>query len=101
MKKFTRITTSELKPLLSADNALLLDCRQLVDYQKEHIENALHSHDQLVESLIKKSPKDRVLVIYCYHGHSSEHLAELFCNFGFNNVYSLVGGYERWKQAGL
>jgi thiosulfate sulfurtransferase len=101
MSKFQVCTVSDLKPLLSTDNALLLDCRKLLDYQVEHIENALHSHDGLVASLIKKSDKNRVLVIYCYHGHASEHLAELFCGFGFNHVYSLDGGYECWKQAEL
>lgn len=87
--------------LLATDQALLLDCRKILDYQVEHIDNALHSHDQLVETLIKKPDKNRVIVIYCYHGHSSEHLAELFGGFGFNNVYSLEGGYERYKPAGI
>jgi thiosulfate sulfurtransferase len=99
MSRFQRINVAELKPLLQTENLLLLDCRKLPDYQNEHIEQALHSHDGLVESLIKKSDKDRTLVIYCYHGHLSEHLAELFCGFGFKNVYSLVGGFESWKKA--
>lgn len=101
MNRFKVCTVSEVNPLLASENALLLDCRKLLDYQVEHIENALHSHDKLIESLIKKSDKERVIVIYCYHGHSSEHLAELFSGFGFNNVYSVEGGYERWKQAGF
>lgn len=94
-------TVSQMPTLLANPQALLLDCRKILDYQVEHIDNALHSHDQLVETLIKKSDKNRVIVIYCYHGHSSEHLAQLFGGFGFNNVYSLEGGYESYKQAGF
>jgi thiosulfate sulfurtransferase len=101
MKKFKVCTVSDMPALLATEQALLLDCRKILDYQVEHIDNALHSHDQLVETLIKKSDKNRVIVIYCYHGHSSEHLAQLFGGFGFNNVYSLEGGYERYKQAGF
>jgi len=98
---FQTIPVSELKPLLQSDDSLLLDCRKLQDYKAGHIENALHSHDALVESLIKKGDKNRTLVIYCYHGHASEHLAELFASFGFSKVYSLAGGYESWQKAGL
>ncbi len=101
MSKFQRVKAADLPALLQTHNSLLLDCRKLQDYQAEHIENALHSHDGLVESLLKKSDKNRTLVIYCYHGHSSEHLAELFCGFGFKQVYSLEGGFDSWKKAGL
>lgn len=38
------------------------------------------------------------MIIYCYHGHSSEHLAEMFADFGFKNVFSLQGGFELWQQ---
>ena len=39
------------------------------------------------------------LLIYCYHGHTSQHLAEFFSDFGFKDVYSLEGGYEAWKES--
>lgn len=99
MPRFQTVNVADAKPLLNAENTLLLDCRKVKDYQTSHIENALHAHDALVESLLKKGDKSRTLVIYCYHGHSSEHLAELFSSFGFEHVYSLAGGYESWQQA--
>lgn len=97
MSGFYRIGPSELQAQLAAPDALLLDCRKLKDYQAEHIDSALHSHDALVLSLIKQDNKNRPLVIYCYHGHSSEHLAELFVAKGFTAVFNLEGGFERWK----
>lgn len=97
MNSFKTITVANLKPLLEAEATLLLDCRKLQDYKAGHIENALHSHDALVESLIKKGDKNRTIVIYCYTGHSSEHLAELFSGFGFKHVYSVAGGIESWN----
>lgn len=100
MKKFQTVTVDDLPPLLQDSNTLLLDCRQLQDYKAGHIENALHAYDALVESLVRKGDKERPLVIYCYHGHSSEHLAELFGGFGFRNVYSVAGGFDSWKKAG-
>lgn len=99
MKKFKTVTVDGMDELLSVDGALLLDCRQAKDYKVGHIDNALNSHDALVESLLRKTEKDKNIVIYCYHGHSSEHLAELFANFGFTAVYSVEGGYEKWLEA--
>lgn len=99
MSKFQTVSVAELKPLLEMDDSLLLDCRKLHDYRAEHIENAMHSHDALVESLITKGDKNRAIIIYCYTGHSSKHLAELFSGFGFKHVYNVAGGFESWKKA--
>ncbi len=99
MKKFQTATVTQVPDLLAVENALLLDCRLLRDYREGHIDNAMHAHDDLVESLIRKADKSTQLVIYCYHGHNSEHLAELFGNFGFENVYSVEGGYAKWLES--
>ena len=77
---------------------MLLDCRDLRDYRQGHIERAMHVHEGLRDTLIKKGDKDRKMVIYCYHGHASEHLAEMFSDFGFKHVYSLNGGYANWVE---
>ncbi len=98
MKKFGSVTASRMGELLQKQDSLLLDCRKLKDYKDGHIEDALHAHDGLVESLIKKGERSKCIVIYCYTGHSSEHLAELFTSFGFNDVYSVEGGYASWQQ---
>ncbi len=99
MTKFANCTVAQMPQLLAAENAMLLDCRQLRDYREGHIDNAMHAHDGLVESLIRSADKSTPLVIYCYHGHSSEHLAELFGNFGFSQVYSVQGGYASWLES--
>ena len=96
-QKFHTIEAEQLAHLHEPET-LLLDCRKLKDYQSGHIDNALHSHDSLIESLLRKGDKSRKIIIYCYHGHSSEHLAELFAGFGFNNIFNLQGGYEAWTQ---
>lgn len=98
MSKFKLLKPRELESLAQESNTLLLDCRKIQDYKTSHIKGALHSHDKLVESIIKEVEKDKTIIIYCYHGHSSEHLAELFCGFGFSKVYSLEGGFENWAK---
>ena len=98
MKKFKSISVADSELFIAAQQPLILDCRELKDYKAGHIENAMHVHEQLRDSLLRKGDKNRPLLIYCYFGHSSEHLAEMFGDFGFEQVYSLVGGYADWKQ---
>lgn len=98
MKPFKTLSAIEAKQLIAKVNPLILDCRDVKDYRNSHIENAMHVHEQLRDSLLKKGDKTRDMLIYCYFGHASEHLAEMFCDFGFKQVYSLAGGFAGWKE---
>ncbi len=96
--KYKNISITDAKKLIQEANPMILDCRATPDYKVEHLENALHLHEGLKESLVKRGDKQRSLLIYCYHGHASEHLAEFFGDFGFAHVYSLEGGYTAWQK---
>lgn len=97
MKAFKTVSTGQAEQLIAVSDPLILDCRELKDYRIAHIENAMHLHEQLRAALLKKGDKQRPLLIYCCYGHASEHVAEMFTDFGFKNVYSLGGGFADWK----
>lgn len=99
--KYKQLAVADVEKLVHEVNPMILDCRDLKDYRAGHLDNALHVHEGLKESLVKKGDKQRSLLIYCYYGHASEHLAEFFTDFGFQEVYSLVGGYSTWKDQQL
>lgn len=96
--KYKTISVAESKKLIQESVPLILDCRDMKDYRAGHLDDALHVHEGLKESLVKRGDKQRILLIYCYYGHASEHLAEFFSDFGFKHVYSLEGGYSSWKE---
>ena len=98
MKKYQTISIDDSKTLIKQSKPMILDCREVKDYRAGHLADALHVHEGLKDSLVKRGDKQRSLLIYCYYGHASEHLAEFFSDFGFNNVYSLEGGYAGWKE---
>lgn len=98
MAGFKTLAIAEAKQLLLEQQPLLLDCRKVADYKLGHLDNAMHLHEKLRESLLMKADKHKPLLIYCYHGHSSEHVAEMFADFGFTAVYSMAGGFEAWQQ---
>ncbi|MDD5274105.1 MAG: rhodanese-like domain-containing protein [Methylovulum sp.] len=96
--KYQKISVAEAKDLIKATAPMILDCRDMKDYKAGHLDDALHVHEGLKESLVKRSDKQLGLLVYCYYGHASEHLAEFFSDFGFKAVYSLNGGYADWKE---
>ena len=98
MKNFKTISAVDSEQLIADQQPMILDCRDLKDYRAGHIDNAMHVHEQLRDSLLQKADKAKPLLIYCYYGHASEHLAEMFGDFGFKQVYSMAGGYADWKE---
>ena len=96
--KYKTISAEDSGVLINNVKPMILDCRDLKDYKAGHIEDALHVHEGLKESLVKRGDKEKTLLIYCYYGHASEHLAEFFADFGYKEVYSLAGGYSSWKE---
>ncbi len=96
--KYKKISVTEAENLIKASDPMILDCRDTKDYKAGHLADALHVHEGLKDSLVKRGDKQRSLLIYCYYGHASEHLAEFFSDFGFKDVYSLDGGYSGWKE---
>ncbi|MDP3876682.1 MAG: thiosulfate sulfurtransferase GlpE [Methylobacter sp.] len=96
--KYKTISVVDASKLIQQSKPMILDGRAIKDYKAGHLEGALHVHEDLKTSLVKRGDKQRSLLIYCYHGHASEHLAEFFSDFGFQDVYSLEGGYSGWTE---
>jgi thiosulfate/3-mercaptopyruvate sulfurtransferase len=99
MSKFKRISVDEAELIALQKNVLVLDMRDADAYCDGHHPRALHLSDANMRKLIKNTPPKMPILIYCYHGNSSQDMARLFADFGFENCYSVDGGYEAWKQA--
>ena len=81
----------------SHENVLLLDCRDARAYCTAHHPRAIHLNDLTLRTLLKNTPRDVQVIIYCYHGNSSQDFAKLFADFGFHNCHSVDGGFEAWR----
>lgn len=44
---------------------------------------------------------DQPVLVMCYHGISSQGAAQYLVNQGFEEVYSVDGGFEAWHRANL
>ena len=78
---YQRISVEEAESLIEKNEVTLIDIRD-----NENVEDVLSSAD-----------KNKPLIIYCYHGNSSQGAADYFYNMGFKQSFSVDGGFEEWK----
>ena len=92
------ISAAQAEQMIEDSRMLVLDMRDIRFYLEDHHPKALHLNDDNLPTLLKHTAKHVPILIYCYHGNSSQDMAKLFSDFGFKNCYSLDGGYEAWFQ---
>jgi len=88
----------EATSLLNSDSVTIVDIRDRETFEIDHIENAYHVTGENMEDFIKKIDKEEPLLVYCYHGNSSQVAAKYFSENGFNQVYTLDGGFDIWRD---
>jgi len=96
-KTFTRLSAEEVAALLPREDLRILDSRDEEMFNKEHIAGATRLHTANLDAIILGTPKQRPVLIYCYHGNASVQYAKIFADFGFTEIYDLFGGYEAWR----
>lgn len=94
---YQRISIDAAEQLLATTDATLLDIRDKQSFDAGSVTNALHVTNENVESVIATADKEKPLIIYCYHGNSSQGAADYFFNMGFKQAFSVDGGFEEWK----
>lgn len=98
MTPFQRIDVEHAMQLLERDDCQLVDIRDEQSYRQGHIRGAKHLDGTAVEDFLRDANPEAPLVIYCYHGNSSQQAAMFFHERDFSEVYSVDGGYELWQQ---
>ena len=98
MKRIPQVQIHEAKKKLDERQCMFVDIRDPGSYRSAHVPGALHLHDGNVQEFIKNTDKQTPVVVYCYHGNSSLGAAAYLIDNGFNNVASMSGGFEAWRQ---
>ena len=76
----------------------VIDIRDQNSFAHGHIETAQHIDNNSVASYLASADLKKPLVVCCYHGNSSQGAAEYFSDQGFEETYSLDGGFEEWRS---
>ena len=97
MSEFGFIDSDQL--MLSIERYMVLDIRDRQSFDSGHISGAIHINSDNVNNFIDENDLSTPIVVCCYHGNSSKSAAQLLVDNGFEDVYSLNGGYEGWKES--
>ena len=92
-----QITPTQLKALMEAGEAVLVDVRTQREWDTARIDGA-KLLDAEGEAWLLGLAKDSALVFQCHHGGRSQAAAEAYLAKGFTNVSNLAGGIDGWSR---
>ncbi len=96
MADFVRISVADTKQLFEEKEPLVVDVRDENAFNAGALPNAQHVTTSNFRAFRKANDMNQPVLIYCYHGNASQDMAQMFVDFGFEEVYSMDGGYEAW-----
>jgi rhodanese-related sulfurtransferase len=96
------LTIEQARQRLAANpKAVLMDVREDHEWQKAHAVQAVHLGKGVLERDLEKQYPDPAteIIMYCGGGYRSILTAAVAKKMGYQNVYSLIGGYKELLQA--
>lgn len=100
-----------LKMQADRDDLLIVDVRESSEHEQGHIENALLVPRGILEAAADPaypkhlpelaSARQRPVAVYCATGGRSAMAAAVLRLMGFQEVFSLDGGFSGWEAAGM
>ena len=97
MSDWREISAQKTNEKIEMEEVNIIDIRDPDSYEGSHIPGAIQLIDKKeADDFINTSDKGKPLIVYCYHGISSQAAAAYFAQKGFNEVYSMTGGFESY-----
>ncbi len=98
-----RLAPLEAVQKINHDSALVLDVRELSEYENGHILDSLHIPLGSLSNNLKRLEKHReqAVIISCASGSRSAQACHTLRKNGFTQVYNLRGGIIAWQNANL
>ncbi|MFM9270651.1 thiosulfate sulfurtransferase GlpE [Halomonas elongata] len=96
---FQHLDVATLADWLDAARPLtLVDIRDPASFAAGHLPGSRHLDNDGVPTLLAEAERETPLVVVCYHGNSSQQAAAWLAGQGFEDVYSLDGGFTDWRS---
>ncbi len=101
MDDFRKTDVNGARKLIKEKEAILVDVRDTDSYIASHAKSARHLTNDNIAEFINTVEPDCPIVVMCYHGVRSRGVAQYLANQGYQEVYSIDGGFSEWQKAGL
>jgi molybdopterin/thiamine biosynthesis adenylyltransferase/rhodanese-related sulfurtransferase len=96
------VDTAQADELRRRPGAVVLDVREPDEYEQGAIPGAVHIPRGTLESSVENRiiDKSAPVVIHCASGVRSVFAAKTLTDMGYEDVVSMTGGFNRWKDEG-
>ncbi len=101
MDQFQHIDVQGAQRLIDDREARIVDIRDPQSFALSHADSAFHLTNDTMVDFMNEAELEQPILVMCYHGISSQGAAQYLVNQGFEEVYSVDGGFEAWHRAGL
>ena len=98
MNTYSELSPVEAQELMQSEGVCVIDIRDDNSFSDAHISGAIQLDQTSIEPFLENTERETALVIYCYHGISSQSAASFFIEQGFSRVHHIAGGFEAWRQ---
>lgn len=95
---FQRISIEQAHEIIEQKDPVIFDIRDEHSFAQSHINGAKHVKPQSLADACSEVSLEQAIIVYCYHGNSSQMLAHYLSDVGFTQVFSMDGGFEAWKN---
>jgi rhodanese-related sulfurtransferase len=102
----TKDSLQTVKELVEAKKAVLVDVRDLVEWNDGHVDVAVHLpwrdlQDKLTEEQVReKVPKDKIIYTHCAVGYRSLKAGKILLKYGYD-IRPLKPGFDELVKAGF
>ncbi|MEO2281770.1 thiosulfate sulfurtransferase GlpE [Pseudoalteromonas pernae] len=93
---YKHISVAQTRELLDNDNVVIADIRDPNSFAAGHIPSAEHLNNSNIGEFMLHKEYDQPIIVVCYHGISSQGAAGYLAEQGFDDVYSMDGGFSVW-----
>ena len=90
------MSAEDARDLIDDRDAVVVDIRDEASFGAGRMEGARHLDDAGVPAFVADADRAVPVIVCCYHGHSSQAAAAFLAARGFDEVYSLDGGFAGW-----
>ncbi|MBC8757732.1 rhodanese-like domain-containing protein, partial [Kordia sp. YSTF-M3] len=94
------ITADELAYINKKEPINILDVRKESEYNSEHIENAINTPLDYLETSINAVNKDKTYYVHCRSGYRSMVFVSILKSKGYKNLIDIQGGINAIKTNG-
>lgn len=103
-REIKEVSVQEVQNKLNPANGFtLLDVREGDEWEQGHLDKAIFLPRGFLEVKADKTlpDKNQPIVVYCAGGVRSALAAKTLKDLGYSDVYSMIGGFNEWKNNGM